>query len=83
MAAYTPTDVPLDPKQLPDWLRREMASIAQSFVAQAPFVYLQTLNVAPTKPREGLVILVDGTHFNPGSGAGFYGYRGGAWHLLG
>lgn len=83
MAAYTPTDVPTDVAQLPDWLRRELASLSQSFTSQAPYLFLQTLNVAPTKPREGLMVLADGVHFNPGSGAGFYGYRGGAWHLLG
>lgn len=80
---YTPTDVPSDPKAIPEYLSRELLSLAQSFQAQMPFVLLQTLNVAPTKPREGMVVKADGTHWNPGSGAGFYGYKGGAWALLG
>ena len=39
--------------------------------------------VAPTKPREGDLRLADGTSWNPGSGAGFYGYYGSAWVKLG
>jgi hypothetical protein len=80
---YTPSDVPVDTAQVGDFLRRELLSIAQSFQAQAPFLLLKTLYVAPAKPREGLIVLADGTSWNPGAGAGFYGYRGAAWHLLG
>lgn len=80
---YTPTIVPTNAAELPDYLSRELLAIAQSFQLQAPFLSLQTLNVAPTKPREGMVVKADGTHWNPGSGAGFYGYKGGAWALLG
>lgn len=32
---------------------------------------------------EGLVVKADTTTWTPGSRAGFYGYRGGAWHFLG
>jgi hypothetical protein len=60
-----------------------LQSIARAFQLQVAFLQLQTLNVAPTKPREGMVVLADGVNFNPGAGAGFYGYRGAAWHLLG
>lgn len=44
---------------------------------------LVELHAEPVKPRTGMVVLADGTNWNPGSGAGFYGYRGGAWALLG
>ena len=44
---------------------------------------LDTTTVAPAKPREGMIRLADGTLWNPGSGSGFYGYRAGAWRLLG
>ena len=46
-------------------------------------VQLDKLHVAPTKPRDGMIILADGTDFNPGSGAGYYGWRDGAWRFLG
>ncbi len=44
---------------------------------------LVELHAEPVRPRTGMVVLADGTDWNPGSGAGFYGYRGGAWNLLG
>jgi len=50
---------------------------------QVPFMILTTLHVAPSKPQEGMVILADGTDWNPGSGAGFYGYYGSSWVKLG
>lgn len=37
---------------------------------------------APPDPVEGMVVWADGTSWNPGSGAGLYEYRGGAWHKL-
>lgn len=38
---------------------------------------------APEKPRVGDIRLADGTSWNPGLGAGFYGYHSGAWNKLG
>jgi hypothetical protein len=81
--SYTPAQVPTSPADVPGYLDRELQSIARAFQLQVPFLQLQTLNVAPTKPREGMVALADGVNWNPGAGAGFYGYRSAAWHLLG
>ena len=39
-------------------------------------------HVAPTKPREGMLVYADGTDWNPGSGAGYYVYYAGAWHAM-
>jgi hypothetical protein len=39
-------------------------------------------HVPPVKPREGLLVYADGTHWNPGSGAGYYVYYAGAWHPM-
>lgn len=44
---------------------------------------MSPLNVAPDKPRDGLIAKADGTNWNPGSGEGVYCYYGGSWHLLG
>jgi hypothetical protein len=38
--------------------------------------------VAPTKPRTGMIRFADGTRWNPGVGAGYYQYKGGAWVAL-
>lgn len=44
---------------------------------------LSELNKEPDKLIAGMVVLADGTNWNPGSGSGFYGYRAGAWRFLG
>ena len=40
------------------------------------------LHVEPARLIEGMVVKADGTDWNPGAGAGFYGYSG-AWVKLG
>lgn len=37
---------------------------------------------APSSPANGMIAYADGTSWNPGSGAGFYGYQAGAWVKL-
>lgn len=44
---------------------------------------LEELHVAPLRPRTGMIVLADGSDWDPGSGQGFYGYYGGAWNKLG
>lgn len=80
---YEPRDPPegVD-DDLASYLRQEFAQIAESFFGVEE-VLLVELNVAPDKPRDGMVVLADGVNFNPGAGAGFYGRRGGAWVFLG
>lgn len=78
---YTPAQPPTDPKQLAAFLQQELARISREFAA--PTHQLQPQAAAPARPRDGLIVLADGTNWNPGSGAGYYGYRSGAWHLLG
>ena len=46
-------------------------------------IFLRELHREPTKLTSGMVVLADGTDWNPGSGAGYYGYYGSAWHKLG
>lgn len=79
--AYIPRNVPQDPAQLPGFFMAELENIARSI--NTPFATLEMLYVAPTRPRDGMVALADGTNWNPGSGAGFYGYRAGSWRFLG
>lgn len=79
--AYIPMQVPTDPAQLPGFLLQELQNIARS--TDTSIAQLAELNKAPAKPRAGMVVLADGTNWNPGSGSGFYGYRAGAWRFLG
>ena len=78
---YSPSNVPGTPEQLVPFLRRELTSIARAIINDG-MVTLTTLHVEPTRPQEGMIVLADGTDWDPGSGAGFYGYRGAAWRKL-
>lgn len=80
---YVPRVVPTDPKDLSVYLSEELANIGRQAQAQQPFLFLQVSYAPPPKPRPGMVVLADGTSWNPGSGAGFYGYKGSAWAFLG
>ena len=71
------------PGDAPEWLIRELRSIAQATVDRVPFLVLDTLYAQPVKVVEGMIVKADGATWNPGSGAGVYLYRGGAWRFLG
>ena len=80
---YIAGNPPQDPAMLPGFLLSELRKLQELLNGQQQFVMLDTLNVAPAKPREGMIALADGANWNPtGVGAGFYGYRGGAWRKL-
>ena len=80
---YQPRPVPPDLAELPAFLQQELMNIARSTLENSQFLGLEMLYAAPAKPRDGMVVLADGTTWNPGSGGGFYGYRAGAWRFLG
>ena len=67
---------------LRSYIGRELRRIAVSSFSTDD-ILLKELHVEPAKPRDGMIILADGTDFNPGSGAGFYGRKAGVWVLLG
>jgi len=71
-----------NPKSLAEYLQRELRRIAVTLDGVEE-ILLTELHVEPDKPRNGQVILVDGTDFNPGSGRGFYGRSNGAWVFSG
>jgi parallel beta-helix repeat protein len=43
---------------------------------------LPVLTAAPSSPANGAIAYADGSGWNPGAGAGFYGYQAGAWAKL-
>jgi len=67
-----------NPKLLSEYLQRELRRIATTLDGVEE-ILLTERNVAPDKPRDGQIVLADGTNFNPGSGVGFYGRRNGIW----
>ena len=64
-------------------VEQELQSIAEALQSPNAALFVSTLAVAPLKPRDGMIVLANGSSFNPGSGAGFYGWRAGAWRFLG
>ncbi len=66
--------------QTPD---EELKRVSEAMQSPNEILILTPLAVAPKKPRDGVIAMADGTNWNPGSGAGFYGYRAGSWRFLG
>lgn len=80
---YRPRNVPPDPKDLPQFLDQELRNISQAQTAPVFVFALATSHKEPAKLADGYVVLADGADWNPGSGAGVYCYRAGAWRFLG
>lgn len=78
---YIPGQVPERKEDLVRFLRQELQAIQFAMNAMADG-QLDVTTVAPAKPRNGMIRYTDGT-WNPGAGAGFYGYHSGAWNKLG
>lgn len=68
-------------QELLDYCAKEFQALQDSL--NSAIWELQTSYAPPNKLRPGMIVLADGTLWNPGSGAGFYGYYGGSWHKLG
>jgi hypothetical protein len=83
MSRYLSKIPPTNAPELVAFLARELEEISRAMSEPNQFLTLDTSYKAPSKVREGMIVLADGTQWNPGSGAGFYGYRGGSWRFLG
>jgi hypothetical protein len=83
---FTPQSAPPiagnpDLTQLSQWAQRELERLSQQ-LTNSDLNQYNVQFVAPDRPREGMTVVADGTRWNPGSGAGFYLYQGGAWKKL-
>ncbi len=79
---YIPETPPSNAGDLPAYLERELQKVKVAIDLLA-LGHVDVTYVAPLKPRSGDIRLSDGVSWNPGSGAGFYGYYGGSWVKLG
>ena len=68
-----------DIAQLCNWMNQELARIEDALKKME----LVTYNAVPTKPFEGMVVIADGTNWNPGSVQGVYWFDGTSWNFLG
>lgn len=75
------------PKRTPNeydqgYLQDELGYISSAIEQQA-LGFLDVTNVAPTRPRQGMIRYADRTNWNPGSGEGIYFYNSaGSWVKL-
>lgn len=68
-----------DAGALCEWINRELALIEDELKK----LEMVTYNVEPSKPFEGMLVIADGTNWNPGSGQGVYWFDGTSWNFLG
>lgn len=80
---YKPSNVPNDPRALPQFLRNEFASIKRASEAGEPITRRRVLHAEPAKSQDGDEVEADGVNWNPGSGRGKYVKRNGAWAFVG
>ena len=64
-------------------LRIELDRLSMQFSQPSDYLALKTLYAAPNRVFDGMVVVADGTTWNPGSGAGAYVYRNSGWNFLG
>ena len=80
---YRKNNVPPDASQLPAYLDQELSEIERAQNEPVFVLQLAVSNKPPAKLRAGMVVEADGVNWNPGSGAGTYVYRAGAWVKIG
>ena len=80
--AYQVQPAPEKVEQLGAYVEEQLRGVSEALEVVNTLTLVE-LNAEPIRPRTGMIVLADGTNWNPGSGAGFYGYRGAAWVLLG
>lgn len=86
MSTYVPGNPPDgDLKTLVAFLRQELSSLKRELERSQPLIELDYLHAAPARLRAGMVVLADGTDWNPGSGAGMYrrNEANSAWNFVG
>ncbi len=75
MAQYRPSGMSTD---------EELWSVSRALQNPNEVLMLSMSYKPPEKPRDGMILLADGTEWNPtGEGVGFYGYYSGGWRKLG
>lgn len=81
-AVYGVNLPPANPEQLGPWVYQELNRIANAAREAKEMVNLVVLHAEPAKCENGNLVFADGSHWNPGSGAGFYGRVNNQWVKL-
>lgn len=80
---FEPQILPADPQRLATAVQDELRRLALTLAQPADYAALKTLHAAPKRIFDGMLVLADGTDWDPGSGAGLYARRAGAWVFIG
>ena len=64
------------------YIYRELLRISTALGLIAEGRFLEIRAAEPSKPREGMLVVADGTNWNPGSGKGLYERKNGSWSKL-
>ncbi len=72
---------PEDPTAFREWVIENLRRM-EEYSIDPDIVKTQVLYAVPKKLREGLIVIADGTSWNPGAGAGTYVYRSDAWRKM-
>jgi len=80
---YMPSQMPevKDLEDLRRYVETEFAAVARSMV-EVSAVDLRPIHTVPTRPREGMIVVADGTDWNPGAGKGAYEFKNSLWSKL-
>ncbi|HIJ85921.1 MAG: hypothetical protein HW380_187 [Magnetococcales bacterium] len=81
-AVYGVNLPPSQPEQLGSWVYQELNRIANAAREGKEIVKLVVLHAEPAKCENGNLVYADGSDWNPGSGAGFYGRQNNQWIKL-
>lgn len=63
------------------FLDDELQSISRAF-QEADVLELRETNKEPVRPKEGIIVLADGTNWNPGLGQGLYVRHNNTWNKV-
>lgn len=64
------------------YVEEELKALSRSLV-ETPVLESRTISKEPKRPRDGMIVVADGTDWDPGSGAGAYARVAGAWVSMG
>lgn len=81
MVAFGKGTSPKDVGLLGAFVEEELRKVDAS-LNEIDNLTLEELHAEPVKPRTGMVVLADGTDWNPGAGGGYYGFFGIGWTPL-
>jgi hypothetical protein len=80
---FEPSAVPSTFQAVRSWLAAQLREVADTLAAPTvQGVTFAILAEEPARSDNGDVVYADGSNWNPGSGAGLYERRSGAWEKL-